>query len=231
MASRDPIVALRDAAPAILPSLLMCDFANLAAEVRRLESAGVVALHLDVMDGSFVANLTYGMPVVAALREITDLILDVHLMIQRPGDFIAEFRDAGADIITFHAEADGSPREILAEIRSLGAAAGIALNPQTPVDDIVSVLDLCDLALVMSVPAGFGGQTFDRSVLRKLEWLRQQTADQLVLEVDGGVNTNTAGDCVRAGAHAVVAGSAILGKNDYTDAVGALRDSAMATEK
>ena len=157
---RNCIINLREASPAVLPSLLLCDFGNLEHEIERLEEAGVAALHLDVMDGVFVPNFTYGMTIVSALRKLTDLPLDVHLMMVHPEKYVEQFYEAGADIITVHAEATDDAPALLQQIRALGAAAGIAVNPDTPISEIKASLPHADLALVMSVHAGFGGQSF-----------------------------------------------------------------------
>jgi ribulose-phosphate 3-epimerase len=222
--SNSRIAALRMAGPSVLPSLLLCDFARLADEVARLEEAGVEAMHLDVMDGHFVPNLTYGPPIVAAVRSCTDLPLDVHLMISNPGDYLEEFCEAGADSITVHIETAADPRPMLDRIRSLGAAAGLALNPPTPLSAVEPYLPSCDLLLVMSVMPGFGGQEFDRVALEKLRALQAlPAASHLLLEVDGGVNERTIGSCVEAGAQLFVVGSAILKQPDYRAAVAKLR--------
>jgi ribulose-phosphate 3-epimerase len=212
--------ALRQAGPLVLPSLLLCDFARLADEIGRLEQAGVCALHLDVMDGHFVPNLTYGAPIVAAIRSCTDLPLDVHLMISNPQDFVEEFREAGADSISVHIEAVPDPRALLKRIRGLGAAAGLAINPPTPLAAIEPYLPGCDLLLVMSVMPGFGGQDFDPVALDKLRTLVSlPAAKHLLLEVDGGVNDATIGSCAQAGATLFVVGSAIFRQPDYEQAV------------
>ena len=174
MPERPNVVRLRQAAPVILPSLLLCDFGNLEREVRRLEEAGAQALHLDVMDGVFAPNITYGMPLVEAVRRLTALPLDAHLMIVQPERYVDAFVNAGADLVTVHIEALSDPRPVLTRIRELGAAAGLALNPATPLADLEGGLDLCDLVLVMSVPVGFGGQEFDEVALDKLRQLRRQ---------------------------------------------------------
>ena len=210
---------LRGAAPLILPSLLLCDFGNLERDVRQLEDAGVSALHFDVMDGHFVPNLTYGMPIVAAVRRLTDLPLDVHLMIQEPQRYLRQFREAGADILSFHIEAAPQPRALLEEIRSLGACSAIAINPGTPLETIESCLDLCDLALVMSVNAGFGGQKFNEVALDRLRLVRERAGADVLLEVDGGVNEDTISRCAAAGAQLFVVGSAIFGRPRYDTAL------------
>lgn len=226
MTRREHFLQLRDASPVILPSLLQCDFANLQREVARLEEAGVRALHLDVMDGVFVPNLTYGMPIVAAFRRLTDLPLDVHLMIERPERYLEQFYDAGANAITIHQEADMDPRNTLSRIRELGAASGLAINPGTPLEKIELYLDVCDLVLVMSVNAGFGGQEFDEIALKKLERLRAIARPDLLLEVDGGINDSTIAKCARAGADLFVVGSAIFRHEQYAPVIGQLADLA-----
>ncbi len=199
----------------IVPSLLLCDFGNLEREVRKLEEAGVGALHLDVMDGTFVPNLTYGMPIVQAFRQLTDMPLDVHLMIVEPERYVEQFYEAGADVITFHAEAVQEPASLLRRISDMGAGAGVALNPETPLSAIEGCLDLCDLVLVMSIPPGFGGQQFDEVALDKLRRLREMLDDHVMLEVDGGINKSTIERCAQAGAGYFVAGSAIFRHEDY----------------
>ncbi|MDA1048915.1 MAG: ribulose-phosphate 3-epimerase [Planctomycetota bacterium] len=227
MSRRRHLVELRQAPPAVLPSLLLCDFGNLEHEVRKLEEAGVRALHLDVMDGRFVPNLTYGMPIVEACRRLTDLPLDVHLMIEQPQQYIKQFHDAGADVITIHAEAVDAPGEVLSQIRELGCGAGLAINPDTPVESIEDSLSLCDLVLVMSVQAGFGGQRFQSIALDKLRRLKQLVGDEVLLEVDGGINSETIHDCQAAGAQLLVVGSAIFRETSYREAVRKLTDLAL----
>jgi ribulose-phosphate 3-epimerase len=226
MSGRECLHQLRSAAPAVLPSLLLCDFGNLEREVARLSEAGVRALHLDVMDGQFVPNLTYGMPIVAAFRRLTDLPLDVHLMIANPQRYVRQFIEAGADILTVHIEAVADPRPVLEEMRSLGCGAGLALNPDTPLTRLDGCLDLCDLVLVMSVPAGFGGQGFRPVALDKLRSLRQAVSSEVLLEVDGGINQGTIGDCARAGAQLFVVGSGIFRAANYSEAVRELTELA-----
>jgi ribulose-phosphate 3-epimerase len=199
----------------ILPSLLLCDFGNLEREVRRLEAAGMKGLHLDVMDGHFVPNLTYGLPLVEALRRLTDLPLDVHLMIDNPERYVDDFRDAGADSMTVHIEATSEPGALLAHIRSVGAAAGLAINPPTPLAAIEPLVDLCDLVLVMSVMPGFGGQEFDMSALAKLESLAALSERAYRIQVDGGINERTIARAASAGAEVFVVGSDIFRHEDY----------------
>jgi ribulose-phosphate 3-epimerase len=205
----------------------MCDWGNLQREVVRLEEAGVAALHLDVMDGHFVPNLTYGLPLVATFRRLTHLPLDVHLMIANPERYVEQYIKAGANLLTIHTEALDNPRPLLEKIRKLGAGAGLALNPATPLEQVAGALDLCDLVLVMSVPAGFGGQSFQSESLEKLRRLRELAPDVL-LEIDGGINLSNVADCAAAGAHLLVVGSAIFGHDDYAAQIRRLRGSAAA---
>lgn len=217
---RECINELRQVAPLILPSLLLCDFANLQSEIERLEEAGVAGLHLDVMDGVFVPNFTYGMTIVDALRKITDLPLDVHLMMVDPDKYIEQFQQAGADIITIHAESVEDPIPVLDQIRSLGCAAGLAINPATPVCGVESAIEHCDMVLCMSVQPGFGGQSFDESVLEKFNQIRELAAGaDVLLQIDGGINVSTIEAAVGAGAQLLVAGSAIFKQPDYAIAI------------
>ncbi len=222
MPRRETLAKLHAAAPAVLPSMLLCDFTNLRQEVDRLHAAGVKALHLDVMDGHFVPNLTYGLPLVEAFRKLTELPLDVHLMIDNPLEFAEGFAKAGADSLTVHIEALPDPRATLRRIHDLDLAAGLALNPDTPLSAIEPFLDECDIVLVMSVMPGFGGQKFERAALEKLATLRGRVRDDQLLEVDGGVNDRTIADCAKAGANLFVVGSAIFRTEDYGQSVGRL---------
>jgi ribulose-phosphate 3-epimerase len=216
--------ALRDEPAVVLPSFLQCDFGNLQREIERLEEAGIKAFHLDVMDGHFVPNLSYGMPIVAAIRKLTKLPLDVHLMISSPEKFIPQFVDAGADCLTIHAEIDSDVPAVLTSIRSAGILAGLAVNPRTPLQMVQPILSACDLLLIMSVDAGFGGQAFNPIALDKLR-LAKEIAPDLLLEVDGGVNRKTIASCREAGASLFVVGSAIFGQDDYLRALGELADA------
>lgn len=215
MSRRQRIIDLRQQAPCVLPSLLLCDFGDLRGEVARLTEAGFRALHLDVMDGNFVPNLTYGMPIVAGLRGLTTLPLDAHLMIANPEKYVDEFFKAGADAITIHREAVDDPVPVLKKIRDLGAAAGIAVDPETPVQEIASCAGHVDVVLIMSVKAGFGGQSFREEALTKLTEARAMFGEDVLLEIDGGVNTKTIAACTDAGAELLVAGSAIFKQEDY----------------
>ncbi len=226
MSRREHLACLRKAAPAILPSLLLCDFGNLEREIGLLEEAGVPGLHLDVMDGVFVPNFTYGMTIVEAIRKLTSLPLDVHLMMVNPGKYVEQFVAAGADLITFHVEAEPEPRPVLEKIRQLGAGAGIALNPATPLERIHGCLDVADVVLVMSVTAGFGGQSFNPVALEKLARVRKCAGPDVLLEVDGGVNQETIARCAQAGAELFVVGSAIFRAPAYGQAVRDLAETA-----
>lgn len=220
---RESVAILKEVGPAVLPSLLLCDFGNLEREIELLEDAGVAALHLDVMDGVFVPNFTYGMTIVSALRKLTELPLDVHLMMVEPEKYVEQFFEAGADIITVHAEAtkdSSAMAALMKQITDLGAGAGIAVNPDTPVEKIESALPHADLALVMSVNAGFGGQTFIEPVLDKYKQIRSLPGgEEILLEIDGGINVDTIGKATKAGAELLVAGSAIFKKDNYADAI------------
>lgn len=217
---------LQASAPAILPSILQCDYGNLKEEVRRLEDSGVQGIHLDVMDGNFVPNLSFGFPIVETVRRLTDLTLDVHLMISNPEQYAKRYVEAGADVVTVHAEVLEDPRPVLDEIHEAGAAAGLAINPPTPVESISEVLDYCDMVLVMSVMPGFGGQEFNEVALEKLKEIRTQAPESVLLEVDGGVDEETINSCVSAGAQCLVVGSAITGSADYSATVSHLNQLA-----
>ncbi|HJT32970.1 MAG TPA: ribulose-phosphate 3-epimerase [Pirellulales bacterium] len=219
MSRRDYLADLRTAIPAVYPSMLMCDFGHLKDEVDRLGAAGTRVLHLDVMDGHFVPNLSYGLTLVEAFAGMTRLPLEAHLMISNPGDYIERYFKAGASSLIVHAEAVENPRPILETIRGLGAVAGLAINPPTPVDAIRDCLDVCDQVLVMSVMPGFGGQEFDRVALDKLRALRRMARPELLLEIDGGVNEATLTEGVAAGAQLLVIGSGIFKHHDYQAAL------------
>jgi ribulose-phosphate 3-epimerase len=219
---RSHFASLRGAAPLVVPSLLFCDFGDLAGEVRKLEAAGVHSFHLDVMDGHFVPNLTYGLPIVEAVRRATRLPIETHLMISEPQRWAEQYFFAGSDAVTFHVEATTDPRPLLKKLRAAGAVAGLAYNPSTPLATIEPYLDDCDLVLTMSVHPGFGGQTFETVALDKLRELRRQARTDLLLEVDGGVNDETIGRCAEAGAHLMVVGSAIFRHPDYANSVATL---------
>jgi ribulose-phosphate 3-epimerase len=213
----------------IAPSILSADFAALGHDIARVEAGGADQLHVDVMDGRFVPNLTIGPVVVAAIRKRTRLPLDVHLMIVEPERYIPEFVAAGADAVTVHAEACPHLSRTLAQIRELGARAGVALNPSTPPDVLGYVLDDLDLVLVMSVNPGFGGQSFLPSAHQKIREIRALLGARSVdVSVDGGVKASLAKALADEGATTLVAGSAIFGAADPAAAVRALRDAATA---
>jgi ribulose-phosphate 3-epimerase len=213
----------------IAPSILSADFGRLAEEVRAVEAAGADVIHVDVMDGRFVPNITIGPLVVAALRKVTKLPLDVHLMIVEPEKYIEAFAGAGADTILVHAEACIHLHRTLEAIRKLGKRAGAVLNPATPEDALSYVLDSLDQVLVMSVNPGFGGQSFIPQVLPKVRALREAIGSRAVdIEMDGGIAPGTAGPAAAAGTRLLVAGSAVFHAPDYAKAIAELRREAEA---
>lgn len=212
----------------ISPSILSADFARLGAEIRTVAQAGADYIHVDVMDGHFVPNITIGAPVVQALRQVTELPLDVHLMIENPDLYIPDFAAAGSDIITVHQEAVPHLHRTIQLIHSLGKKAGVSINPATPASTLEVIIDEVDLILVMSVNPGFGGQSFIPSMLPKIKQLREmveRSGRSIEIEVDGGVKSDNIGEIAAAGADVFVAGSAVFNAPDYTAAISALRQS------
>ena len=210
----------------IAPSILSADFARLGEELENITQAGADWIHVDVMDGRFVPNLTIGAPVVKALRPHSKLPFDVHLMIVEPEKLLADFASAGATSLTVHQEACPHLHRTLSQIRELGCQAGVALNPGTPAETLEYVLPLCDLVLVMTVNPGFGGQKFIPEGVEKIRRVRAMAArlnPKLLIEVDGGINPDTAKLCVAAGADVLVAGNAVFTGGNYAKAIAALR--------
>lgn len=216
----------------IAPSILSADFSRLGEDVQAVDRAGADYIHVDVMDGHFVPNITIGPLVVDALRKVTKKPLDVHLMIENPDLYIPDFAGAGADIITVHQEAVPHLHRTIQLIKSLGKKAGVSLNPGTPVETLDIILDDLDLVLVMSVNPGFGGQSFIPSALDKISALRRKITQRGLateLEVDGGIKVDNIREVVAAGADVLVAGSAVFNTDDYSATITALRENAVST--
>ncbi len=217
----------------ISPSLLSADFAHLADELAAIEKAGADMLHIDVMDGVYVPNISLGLPVVESIRRATGLFFDVHLMITKPLQYVDAFAKAGADMITFHIESQPhETTETIARIRAAGKQAGITLNPGTPIERLLPFVHLVDLVLVMTVEPGFGGQKFMADMMPKVAAVRDEARrlgkDDLIIQVDGGINSETSAVCAAHGANCLVAGSAVFGQPDYAAAIGGMRAAAQA---
>jgi len=218
----------------IAPSILSADFSRLGDEIRAVDQAGADWIHVDVMDGRFVPNITIGPLIVEAIRPVTKKPLDVHLMIVEPEKYVEDFAKAGADIISVHAEHNASPHlhRTLCQIRELGKKAGVVLNPSTPLELIDYVLEVCDLVLIMSVNPGFGGQSFIPAVVSKIQKLRKMCDERGLdpwIEVDGGLKGNNTWQVLEAGANAIVAGSAVFKAPDYATAIDGIRNSKRPT--
>ena len=204
------------------PSLLSADFARLKEELEKVENAGSQYIHLDVMDGAFVPNISFGAPVIKRLRPVSNMVFDVHLMIEEPIRYVEDFAKAGADIICVHTEACQSVTNTINKIKELGCKAAITIKPGTPLDDIYCFLDKVDMVLIMSVEPGFGGQKFMPDMLEKVRGLKKVKKEKNLnfnIEIDGGIDLNNVRDAINAGANVIVAGSAVFGKEDSAKAV------------
>ncbi len=213
----------------LAPSLLSCDFSDIGRQLSLIKEAGAQYLHLDVMDGLFVPNISFGQPLIKSLRKNCDLVFDVHLMIVQPERYIDDFAAAGADIITIHAEATEKCRETLAYIRTKGIKSAVSVKPKTPVSEIFGLLDDCDMVLIMSVEPGFGGQKFMPDMLGKATELKEEITRRglnVDIEMDGGIDASNARRCVEAGVNILVAGSSVFGKPDISAAVKSILNAA-----
>lgn len=207
----------------ISPSILSADFANLERDIRIIQEAGADWVHIDVMDGHFVPNITIGVPVVKSIKKITSLPLDVHLMIENPENYVKAFKDAGADIITFHYEAVEDVMGVINFIKSLGIKAGLSIKPNTKAEEIFEFLPYLDLVLIMTVEPGFGGQSFIHDCAQKIPVIKQNAKEDLIIQVDGGINNITGHVCVSLGANSLVAGNYIYKSENIFQAIKSLK--------
>ena len=213
----------------ISPSMLSCDFSRIGEEAELIASSGADMLHLDVMDGHFVPNITFGAPVIKSIRNRTDIVFDVHLMISDPLKYAEDFVKAGADIITFHVESDSDVKETIEKIKSLSCKVGLSVKPGTPIEAVFPYLDDIDMVLVMTVEPGFGGQSFMGDMMKKIVTLKDkllETGKTTDIQVDGGINEETVSVAARAGANVFVAGSAVFCTDSYEKAISSLRKNA-----
>ncbi len=208
----------------ISPSILSADFANLERDIKLVEKAGADWIHVDVMDGHFVPNITIGVPVVKSLKAATKLPLDVHLMIENPDKYIKQFANAGADIITFHYETGVNITDTIKLIKNQGKKVGLSIKPKTPPEILLPYLNDIDMVLVMTVEPGFGGQEFMPDCAKKIEYIRQKASNDIIIQVDGGINDKTAKICKKYGANSLVAGNYIYKSENIIQAIKALRD-------